>query len=116
MDDALAVKAKWLGDSPDEDFPEPGPNAAAKVTIDYWQRQRRLDTGKQPSDAARWRMLEACLEDPRFYYGDLEYLPDTTLSHDRIKQFLDRYDHGDPIRPDCLLRGVFWGLSILGRH
>jgi hypothetical protein len=33
MDEALAVKARWLSDSDDSDTPEPGPEAPAKVFI-----------------------------------------------------------------------------------
>src|SRR5215831_6475943 len=95
IDEAQAVDAKWPREWFDTATAEPGPEAPPEIFIDYWEHQDRLNAGKQPSEASRLRMLEAVLREPRFQYSDLELIPDMPQTHDRIKDFLDRYERGE---------------------
>ncbi|HKS39099.1 MAG TPA: HEAT repeat domain-containing protein [Blastocatellia bacterium] len=88
--DAIAAKDEWPNEHNRSEGPEPGEDAPPKVFIDYWASR----SGKKPSEKSRWRLLEACLEEPRFYLNLLDLLPDTAKAHDRVKQFLDQADNG----------------------
>jgi hypothetical protein len=84
---ALAAGKRWSSKSLDT---EPGDEAPAKVLIEYWQKRPR--SASPPSDQSRWRLLNAVLEEPRFYSHVLDLLPDTPQAHDAIKHFLDQFD------------------------
>ena len=86
--DALAAQNRWPS-SRDPDRPEPGAGAPPKVVIDYWDCQSQFNTGRRPSDEAGWRLLDAVLEDPRFYPRTLAFLPDTPEALECVKRFLD---------------------------
>ena len=92
--DAQAAQNRWPN-SRDPDRPEPGAGAPAKVVIEYWDCQSQFNTGRRPSDEAGWRLLEAVLEDPRFYPRALAFLPDTPAAQERVKRFLDSLDAAD---------------------
>jgi hypothetical protein len=87
--DAIAAKDMWSNELHEGEGPEPGEDAPPKVFIDYWASR----SGKKSSEKSRWRLLEACLEEPRFYLNVLNLLPDTPKAHDRVKQFLDQADN-----------------------
>ena len=97
--EALTASDKWSSKPFDPNLAEPGDDAPAKVLIDYWDRQVQYETNRQPSEKPRERLLEAVLEEPRFYSRVLELLPDTAQAHDRIKHFLDELDRGDVNHP-----------------
>lgn len=88
--DALAAQKRWPPRNR-EPKDEPDADAPPKVVIDYWDGPWK----KQPSDSARWRLLEAVLAEPRFYRWVLDYLPDTPEAHDRVKNFLDQAESND---------------------
>jgi hypothetical protein len=69
--------------------PDPGEDAPIKVLMAYWEMQAREDTGKQPSEKVRQRLLQACEDEPGFPLGLLDFLPNTPDAHARIKRILD---------------------------
>ncbi len=77
------------------DQPDPGEEAPIKVLMAYWLTQARGETGKQPSEKVRQRLLQACEEEPEFHPGLLDFLPNTPVAHVRIKQILDEEQNAD---------------------
>jgi HEAT repeat protein len=68
---------------------DPGEDAPIKVLIDYWRTQAAEETGKQPSEKVRQRLLQACEEEPEFPPGLFDFLPNTPDAHARLKRILD---------------------------
>ncbi|HYE73893.1 MAG TPA: hypothetical protein VEF04_11205, partial [Blastocatellia bacterium] len=66
----------------------PGADAVASEIIEYWDRQVRQETGKEPSEQQRWRLMEAYLQEPNLYSRVVQLFPDTPQAHERIKEFL----------------------------
>lgn len=86
--DAMAAqekRAKWRQEHPDA---EPGDDAIAAELIEYWSREINRETGKQPSEQTRWKLLDAYLEERGLYFPAAQLLPDTSQAHERVKQFL----------------------------
>jgi hypothetical protein len=73
----------------DTDPPDPGEDAPIKVLMAYWGMQAREETGKQPLEKVRQRLLQACEEEPGFPDVLLEFLPNTPDAHARSKRILD---------------------------
>ncbi|HKC87704.1 MAG TPA: hypothetical protein VKG02_17085, partial [Blastocatellia bacterium] len=71
------------------DQPDPGEDAPVKVLMAYWLTQARGETGKQPSEKVRQRLLQACEEEPEFPPGLLDFLPNTPDALARLKRILD---------------------------
>jgi len=71
------------------DPPDPGEDAPIKVLMAYWLAQAREETGKQPSEKVRQRLLQACEEEPEFLPDLLDFLPNTPAAHARLKRILD---------------------------
>ena len=88
------------------DPPDPGEDAPIKALMAYWLTQARGETGKQPSEKVRQRLLQACEEEPEFHPGLLDFLPNTPVAHVRIKQILDE-EQNDSFDPSASFRRVF---------
>jgi hypothetical protein len=88
--EAISLDDRWRDEGLNGEMPEPGPAATPGMITAYWALQARTHPGKAVAEAARWRLLEACLEDPRFYRETLAFLPDTPQAHERVKQYLDQ--------------------------
>src|SRR5262245_23857939 len=88
------------------DPPDPGDEAPIKVVMAYWLAQARGETGKQPSEKGRQRLMQACEEETEFHPGLLDFLPNTPVAHVRIKQILDE-EQNDSIDPSASFRRVF---------
>jgi hypothetical protein len=69
--------------------PDPGDDAPIKVLMAYWEMQAGEETGKQPSEKVRQRLLQACEEEPGFPDVLLGFLPNTPDAHARFKRILD---------------------------
>ena len=69
--------------------PDPGEDAPIKVLMAYWEMQAREESGKQPSEKVRQRLLQACEDEPDFSTRLLDFLPDTPVTHARLKRILD---------------------------
>jgi len=69
--------------------PDPGEDAPVKVLMAYWEMQAREETGKQPSEKVRQRLLQACAEEPEFPGFLLDFLPNTPDTYARLKRTLD---------------------------
>jgi hypothetical protein len=83
------------------DPPDPGEDAPIKVLMAYWEMQAREETGKQPPEKVRQRLLQACEEEPGFPDVLLEFLPNTPDAHARFKRILDEEPNPslDPLDP-----------------
>src|SRR5262245_60845989 len=81
------------------DPPDPGEDAPIKVLMAYWETQAREETGKQPSEKVRQRLLQACEEEPEFPGVLLDFLPNTPDAHARLKRTLDEAQNAglDPL-------------------
>src|SRR5262249_32418872 len=75
------------------DPPVPGEDAPIKVLMAYWEMQAREQTGKQPPEKVRQRLLQACEEEPGFPDVLLEFLPNTPDAHARFKQILEKEEN-----------------------
>src|SRR5262245_46033461 len=71
------------------DPPDLGEDAPIKVLMAYWLAQAREETGKQPSEKVRQRLLQACEEEPEFLPDLLDFLPNTPAAHPRLKRIVD---------------------------
>ena|SRR5215467_4959483 len=58
--------------------------------------QTREETGKQPPEKVRQRLLQACEEEPGFPDVLLEFLPNTPDAHVRFKRILDEEPNPGP--------------------
>src|SRR5215475_3032669 len=74
---------------------DPGDDAPIKVLMAYWRMQAREETGKQPSEKVRQRLLQACEEEPEFPGVLLDFLPNTPDAHARLKRTLDEGQNAD---------------------
>jgi hypothetical protein len=77
---------------------DPGEDAPIKVLMAYWEIQVIEDSGKQPSEKVRQRLLQACEDEPNFSYRLLDFLPDTPITPARLKRVLDEVSDGEDPR------------------
>jgi hypothetical protein len=63
-------------------------DAPIKELIDYW-RQDRAANAPKPSDKVRQRLLEECEDRPEWVPGLINFLPETTDTHDRLYKLLE---------------------------
>jgi HEAT repeat protein len=88
--EAIALDNQWRAERLNSELPEPGPTATPRMLTTYWALQARTHPSRPVAEAARWRLLEACFEDPRFEPETVTFLPDTPPAHERVKQYLDQ--------------------------
>jgi hypothetical protein len=79
------------------DAPDPGEDAPIMTLMAYWDTQAWRETGKQPSEKVRQRLLQACEEEPEFPPSLLDLLPNTPDAHARLKRI---WDQGQGDGPD----------------
>jgi hypothetical protein len=77
---------------------DPGEDAPIKVLMAYWEVQVIEDSGKQPSEKVRQRLLQACEDEPNFSTLLLDLLPDTPITPARLKRILDEVGDGEDPR------------------
>ncbi|HKQ77966.1 MAG TPA: hypothetical protein VJ810_29990 [Blastocatellia bacterium] len=68
---------------------DPGEDAPIKALMAYWEIQARGESGKQPSEKVRQRLLQACEDEPEFPSILLDFLPNTPDAKARLKHILD---------------------------
>src|SRR5215510_10530046 len=78
--------------SSEEKTKPPDDDAPIKELIAYWSRNHGANPPK-PSDKVRQRLLEACEDRPELTLGLIEFLPETTDTHDRLYKLLE--EEGD---------------------
>src|SRR5262245_56160848 len=69
--------------------PDPGEDAPIKALMAYWEAQAGGESGKQPSEKVRQRLLQACEDEPEFPGSLLDFLPNTPDTRARLKHTLD---------------------------
>lgn len=73
-----------------EQAQEPGDSASPRALIRYWELQERRETGKQPSEQMRWKLLESCLQNEHLDCSEIrDYFPDTLVAHQRVNAYLE---------------------------
>ncbi len=78
--------------------PDPGEDAPIKALMAYWELQVIEDSGKQPSEKVRQRLLQACEDEPDFSTRLLDFLPDAPVTPARLKRILDEVSDGEDPR------------------
>src|SRR5262249_38894939 len=78
--------------------PDPGEDAPIKVLIAYWDMQAGEESGKQPSEKVRQRLLQASEEEPDFSLRLLDFLPDTPVTDAKLRRILDDVKDGEDLR------------------
>lgn len=69
---------------------EPNENASPRQVVRFWEWQGRRETGRQPSEKARWQLLETCLQNEQLDCAWVrDYFPDTPAAHRQVKAYLD---------------------------
>lgn len=90
--------------SSEEESKPPADDAPLKELVAYWsERGGASPQAAKPSDKVRQRLLEACEDRPEQLLSLIEYLPETTDTHDRLYKLLEE-DYGDDFRWKSYLR------------
>src|SRR5262245_52130689 len=69
--------------SSEEEIKPPADDAPIKELLAYWSQDHGANAPK-PSDKVRQRLLEACEDRPELFPGLINFLPETTDTHDRL--------------------------------
>src|SRR5215475_340739 len=80
--------------SSEEKTKPPDDDAPIKELIAYWSRNHGANPPK-PSDKVRQRLLEACEDRPELIPGLINFLPETTDTHDRLYKLLEEESPND---------------------
>lgn len=99
---AIEDFGKLIDEPVDERAEEPSEIALPRQVVRFWELQERRETGREPSEKARWQLLEACLQNERLDCSWVRnYFPDTPAAQRRVKAYLD--DEGLPSTPNMEL-------------
>ncbi|MDX2042508.1 MAG: HEAT repeat domain-containing protein [Acidobacteriota bacterium] len=88
--DVIGDFSKLVSEEINERTQEPAENASPRQVVRFWEWQGRRESGKQPSEKARWQLLETCLQNEHLDCAWVrDYFPDTPAAHQRVKAYLD---------------------------
>ncbi|MBL8190085.1 MAG: hypothetical protein JNK38_18870, partial [Acidobacteria bacterium] len=98
--DVIGDFSKLVSEEVNERTQEPPENASPRQVVRFWEWHGRRETGRQPSEKARWQLLETCLQNEHLDCAWVrDYFPDTPAAYERVKAYLD--DTSSPVlKPD----------------
>ena len=93
--DVIGDFSKLVSEEINEGAQEPAEHALPRQVVRFWEWQGRRETGRQPSEKARWQLLETCLQNEHLDCSWVrDYFPDTPAAYERVKAYLD--DNSSP--------------------